>query len=65
MTAGPAEHPHVSLLLGAYVLDALTDREAGEVSRHLLRCDACAAAYTEVLQAPGFLALLTEQDLLE
>lgn len=65
MTAGPAEHPHVRFLLGAYVLDALTEREAREVSRHLLLCDGCATAYTEVLQAPGFLALLTEQDLLE
>lgn len=65
MTAGPAVDPHVRLLLGAYVLDALSEREAYEVSLHLLLCDECAAAETEVLRAPGFLALLTEQDLLE
>lgn len=65
MSTGPAEQPHVRLLLGAYVLDALTDREARDVSRHLLLCDGCAAAYTEVVQAPGLLALLTEQDLRE
>lgn len=65
MTAGPAECPHVRLLLGAYVLDALSEREAHEVSLHLLLCGACAAAETELARAPGFLALLTEQDLLE
>ncbi|WEH38384.1 zf-HC2 domain-containing protein [Streptomyces sp. NBC_01218] len=64
MTTGPSEHPHVELLLGAYVLDALTGPEAREVSAHLLGCDGCAAAYTEVVQASGLLVWLTERDLL-
>ncbi|MFE8005901.1 zf-HC2 domain-containing protein [Streptomyces sp. NPDC057418] len=65
MTADRGDAPHVRHLLGAYVLDALSAEETGPVSRHLQRCDACAAAYVEVADAVSLLALLDEEDLLE
>ncbi|MEU0835516.1 zf-HC2 domain-containing protein [Streptomyces sp. NPDC005969] len=65
MTADPGEGPHMRQLLGAYVLDALTDGEARRVSRHLQGCDGCAADYVEVAETASLLGLLSEDDLLE
>ncbi|MFF1837658.1 zf-HC2 domain-containing protein [Streptomyces sp. NPDC058231] len=65
MTTDPPEGPHVRQLLGAYVLDALTDGEARPVARHLQSCDGCAADYLEVAEAVSLLGLLGAKDLLE
>ncbi|MEV3929964.1 zf-HC2 domain-containing protein [Streptomyces sp. NPDC053728] len=65
MTADRGDDPHVHRLLGAYALDALEPEESGPVARHLQRCEACAAAYTEVAEAVSLLALLDADDLLE
>jgi len=67
MTADPdlRSSPHVRRLLGAYVLDALTDTETGAVTRHLRICGSCAAHCAELAQAASSLALLTEDDLRE
>ncbi|MEU1485694.1 zf-HC2 domain-containing protein [Streptomyces sp. NPDC005752] len=65
MTADRGDEPHVRQQLGAYVLDALAEDENGPVARHLLRCEACAAAYVEIVDAVSLLALLNAEDLLE
>ncbi|MFE9725802.1 zf-HC2 domain-containing protein [Streptomyces sp. NPDC005794] len=65
MTADRGDGPHVRLLLGAYVLDALEADESCSVARHLQRCGACASAYVEVADAVSLLALLHADDLLE
>ncbi|MFJ6608955.1 zf-HC2 domain-containing protein [Streptomyces sp. NPDC091289] len=65
MSADPGDDPHVRLLLGAYVLDALDDGEACRVARHLQGCDACARVYVEVAEASALLALLRAEDLRE
>ncbi|MEV0093921.1 zf-HC2 domain-containing protein [Streptomyces sp. NPDC050738] len=64
MTAAPPPGPHVRPLLGAYVLSALAPEEDSRVAAHLRTCDACAAAYLEVAEAPSLLALSSEEDLL-
>ncbi|MEW1612789.1 MULTISPECIES: zf-HC2 domain-containing protein [unclassified Streptomyces] len=63
MSAGPGDDPHVRLLLGAYVLDALDAEETSRVARHLQLCDGCARDYVEVAQASALLALLRAADL--
>jgi anti-sigma factor RsiW len=65
MTTDRGDDPHVRQTLGAYVLDALDARESGQVDRHLQRCEVCAAAYVEVVDAVSLLALLDVDDLLE
>ncbi|MFB7226786.1 zf-HC2 domain-containing protein [Streptomyces griseus] len=65
MSADPGDDPHVRLLLGAYVLDALDVEEACRVARHLQGCDACARVYVEVAEASALLALLRAEDLRE
>lgn len=63
MGAGPDGDPHVRLLLGAYVLDALEAEETCRVARHLQLCDGCARDYVEVAEASAMLALLRAEDL--
>ncbi|MER6188697.1 zf-HC2 domain-containing protein [Streptomyces cyaneofuscatus] len=65
MSAEPGDDPHVRLLLGAYVLDALDAEETCRVARHLQLCDACARDYVEVAEASALLALLRAEDLRE
>ncbi|WP_103507230.1 zf-HC2 domain-containing protein [Streptomyces sp. SM13] len=65
MSADPGDDPHVRLLLGAYVLDALEAEEACRVARHLQGCDACTRVYVEVAEASALLALLRAEDLRE
>lgn len=65
MSADPGDDPHVRLLLGAYVLDALDDGETCRVARHLQGCDDCARVYVEVAEASALLALLRAEDLRE
>ncbi|MET7620070.1 zf-HC2 domain-containing protein [Streptomyces sp. NPDC005408] len=60
-------HPdsaHVELLLGAYVLGALSPAEDARVSGHLQHCDPCRTAYLDMADAPALLALFSEEDLL-
>ncbi|MER6599225.1 hypothetical protein C6W96_32825 [Streptomyces sp. CS149] len=65
MSADPGDDPHVRLLLGAYVLDALNAEETCRVARHLQGCDDCARVYVEVADASALLALLRAEDLRE
>ncbi|MFJ9884662.1 zf-HC2 domain-containing protein [Streptomyces sp. NPDC091287] len=65
MSVDPGDDPHVRLLLGAYVLDALDAEETGRVARHLRGCDGCARVYVEVAEASALLALLRAEDLRE
>lgn len=65
MSVDPGDDPHVRLLLGAYVLDALDAEETFKVARHLGGCDACARIYVEVAEASALLALLRAEDLRE
>ncbi|MFI7325363.1 zf-HC2 domain-containing protein [Streptomyces rubiginosohelvolus] len=65
MSADPGDDPHVRLLLGAYVLDALDAEETCRVARHLQGCDDCARGYVEVAEASALLALLRAEDLRE
>ncbi|MFJ8254718.1 zf-HC2 domain-containing protein [Streptomyces sp. NPDC094466] len=65
MSVDPGDDPHVRLLLGAYVLDALDAEETCTVARHLRGCDACARIYVEVAEASALLALLRAEDLRE
>jgi len=65
MTVPPPGGAHVQLLLGAYVLGALTPGEDARVAAHLQLCDACSAAYLEVADAPALLAMFSEDDLLD
>ncbi|MFD6656998.1 zf-HC2 domain-containing protein [Streptomyces parvus] len=65
MSADPGDDPHVRLLLGAYVLDALGAEETCQVARHLQGCDGCAQVYVEVAEASALLALLRAEDLRE
>ncbi|MFE7459179.1 zf-HC2 domain-containing protein [Streptomyces sp. NPDC057554] len=65
MTTYPGDDPHVRLLLGAYVLDALDADETCRVARHLRRCDGCARDYAAVAEASALLALLRAEDLRE
>ncbi|AXI75282.1 zf-HC2 domain-containing protein [Streptomyces cavourensis] len=63
MTTNPGDDPHVRLLLGAYVLDALDPEETCRVARHLRTCDSCARDYVETAEASLLLALLRAEDL--
>jgi anti-sigma factor RsiW len=54
---------HVELLLGAYVLGALTPDEDRQVARHLRSCARCGAAYVDLAEAPWLLGMLSEADL--
>ncbi|MFI7288447.1 zf-HC2 domain-containing protein [Streptomyces anulatus] len=65
MSVDPGDDPHVRLLLGAYVLDALDAEEACRVARHLQGCDSCARVYVEVAEASALLALFRAEDLRE
>ncbi|MEV0117327.1 zf-HC2 domain-containing protein [Streptomyces sp. NPDC050844] len=65
MTVSPSGSTHVELLLGAYVLGALSPDECRQVADHLAECDSCSTAHAELSDAPAFLALLTEADLAE
>ncbi|MEV8534097.1 zf-HC2 domain-containing protein [Streptomyces sp. NPDC051211] len=57
--------PHdVELLLGGYVLGALSPAEDRQVAAHLPRCGACRAAYLDLSEVPALFALFGEQDLL-
>lgn len=63
MSADPGDDPHVRLLLGAYVLDALEPEETRRVARHLRRCDGCTRVYVDMTEASALLALLRAEDL--
>ncbi|MGW6908664.1 zf-HC2 domain-containing protein [Streptomyces sp. NPDC054940] len=65
MTVPPDDDAHVELLLGAYVLGALSAVEDRRVAAHLAECDRCGAAYLGVADVPDFLALFSETDLAE
>ncbi|CAM5374630.1 zf-HC2 domain-containing protein [Streptomyces griseus] len=65
MSVDPGDDPHVRLLLGAYVLDALDAEETRGVARHLRGCDGCARVYVEMTEASALLALLRAEDLRE
>ncbi|KRV47758.1 hypothetical protein AQ490_05110 [Wenjunlia vitaminophila] len=65
MSESPHEGAHVQMLLGAYVLGALTPEEDRQVAAHLQRCYACGADYLEVAEAPSLLAMVGESDLLD
>ncbi|MFD7747742.1 zf-HC2 domain-containing protein [Streptomyces sp. NPDC059698] len=65
MSADPGDDPHVRLLLGAYVLDALDALETRRVARHLRGCDGCAQVYVEMAEASALLALVRAEDLRE
>ncbi|MFI9048255.1 zf-HC2 domain-containing protein [Streptomyces sp. NPDC053427] len=61
----PPESSHVRLLLGAYVLGALTPEEDGRVAAHLRWCGECGAEYLAMAEVPDLLALFGEADLME
>ncbi|WP_398956399.1 zf-HC2 domain-containing protein [Streptomyces sp. GC420] len=61
----PPPTGHVELMLGAYVLGALSAEEDRQVAAHLRGCVRCGAAYVEFAEAPWLLALLSEDDLRE
>ncbi|WP_406283948.1 anti-sigma factor family protein [Embleya sp. NBC_00896] len=48
--------------LGAFVLGALAEDEAGQVRAHLATCPRCRAEYDELAGLPGLLARLTEAE---
>ncbi|MFE5300722.1 zf-HC2 domain-containing protein [Streptomyces sp. NPDC056632] len=52
------------LLLGAYVLDALTPEENRMVAEHLRDCSTCGAEYLDMTEAQQLLSMITEADLL-
>jgi anti-sigma factor RsiW len=54
---------HATLLLGAYVLDALEPAERREVERHLSRCQVCVAQLIELEPLPRLLSALRPDDL--
>ena len=54
---------HMSIELGAYVLQALEDDEAEQVRRHLGECDACRDEELELSFTASLLALLKPGDL--
>lgn len=53
------------LLLGAYVLDALTPEENRMVADHLRDCATCGADYLDMTEAQQLLAMISEADLLD
>ena len=63
MSADPGDDPHVRLLLGAYVLDALdAGRPAGSPATSSSATPA-PPDYVEVAEASALLALLRAEDL--
>jgi hypothetical protein len=54
---------HATLLLAAYVLGSLSERERREVDRHLLDCPACAAELAELEPLRGILAQVDMNDI--
>ncbi|GAB2593711.1 hypothetical protein GCM10027168_28020 [Streptomyces capparidis] len=60
-----SECSHVGMLLGSYVLGALTPEENRRVAAHLQRCYACGADYLEIAEAPTLLAVVGDSDLLD
>jgi hypothetical protein len=54
---------HATLLLGAYVLGSLDERERREVDRHVLDCPACEAELAELRPLPGILAQVDLDDI--
>ena len=53
---------HITLLLGAYVLDALDAHERAAADRHLARCPACTAELRQLQPLPALLSRLTLDD---
>jgi anti-sigma factor RsiW len=65
MSVSPSGNSHVRVLLGAYVLGALSEEEDRRVALHLRDCAGCGAEYLEMADVPDLLAMFTEADLLE
>jgi anti-sigma factor RsiW len=65
MSVSPSGSSHVRLLLGAYVLGALSEEENRRTAAHLGECAACRAEYLDMAEVPDLLAMFTEADLLE
>ncbi|MER6914359.1 zf-HC2 domain-containing protein [Streptomyces sp. NPDC000594] len=55
---------HVRLMLGAYVLDALTPEENQVVAAHVQWCADCRDEYLELAEMPLFLAAYDGPELL-
>ncbi|KOG10274.1 hypothetical protein ADK34_35670 [Streptomyces viridochromogenes] len=56
---------HVRMLLGAYVLGALSAEEDRSVAEHLWHCEECGAEYLEMTETQSLLSLFSEADLLD
>ncbi|MER5767852.1 zf-HC2 domain-containing protein [Streptomyces sp. NPDC001985] len=65
MTEEHGADAHVRLLLGAYVLDALSPEENALVACHVQRCDGCRDEYLVMAEMPMLLAGLSEAELLD
>ncbi|MGW7821069.1 zf-HC2 domain-containing protein [Streptomyces puniciscabiei] len=59
MNADHDDHDALRLLLGAYVLGALSPAETARVRAHLAECDACRAEHAELAGLPALLATVT------
>ncbi|WP_405591330.1 anti-sigma factor family protein [Streptomyces sp. NBC_01092] len=65
MTVPTSGDAHVELLLGAYVLGALTAEEDRQVTAHLDVCERCRTVFLELSDTPALLSLATAADLAE
>ncbi|MFJ4191870.1 zf-HC2 domain-containing protein [Kitasatospora sp. NPDC089509] len=63
MSGEAPDGSHVRLLLGAYLLGALTPQEDERVARHLPDCPTCTAEYFELSDMTALLAMVGEADL--
>jgi anti-sigma factor RsiW len=59
----PGEHEQVKILLGAYVLNLLTPAERSGIEAHLVGCVECRAHYEYLRPVPGYLGMLSTDDL--
>jgi anti-sigma factor RsiW len=59
----PASHDHVQVLLGLYVLGALSGDERPLVARHLARCADCRAVGAEFARVRAALDRLAPEEL--
>jgi putative zinc finger protein len=58
-------HDNIREMLGLYVLDALQRPDLDVLQAHLPTCAECTAEYDYLCEVPGFLEMLTDQDLLD
>jgi len=52
---------HVLILLGAYLMGGLSEKDAAAVRAHLETCAMCKAEHDDLAPVPGWLSLLSDE----